>query len=65
MRVTFKDGSFLEMMPSTQEDGENKLTVIMCGFKGYNQLTMSSSDLSLDQVNEMIKFLSEWSEEKE
>jgi len=61
MRVTFKDGSFLEIMTSAED--KNKLTIIMCGFKGYNQLTMSSSDLSLNQVNEMIGFLTDWVED--
>lgn len=59
MKVTFKDGSFLEIIPSAQDE-EPKITIVMCGHKGYNQVTMSSSDLSLPQVSEITGFLADW-----
>jgi len=61
MKVTFKDGSFLEIIPSASGE-EPKITIVMCGHKGYNQVTMSSSDLSPAQTGEMIEFLKGWLE---
>jgi hypothetical protein len=63
MKITFgEDGSFLEIFPS----GDNKkITLIMCGRKSYREVTMSSTELSKEQVSEMIKFLTEWQETEE
>ena len=58
MKITFEDGSFLEFMPSAQDD--NKLTVILCGFKDINKLTMATSEIDRNNVSEIIEFLSEW-----
>ena len=63
MKITFKDGSFLEIIPSAPDEDEPKITIVMCGHKGYNQVTMSSSELSPVQVSEMIKFLAKWAED--
>lgn len=59
MKITFgEDGGFLEIIPS----GKNKITLIMCGRKSYREVTMSSTDLSKEQVSEIIEFLTEWKE---
>jgi hypothetical protein len=56
MKIVFEDGSFLEFMPADN----NKLHIILCGFKTKKQLTMSSSELTKEQVQEIIKYLQEW-----
>lgn len=63
MKINFgKDNSFLEIFPS----GDNStLTLIMCGRKSYREVTMSSTELTKEQVAEIIKFLSEWQEAEE
>ena len=59
MKITFgEDGSFLELLPND----DNKVTLVMCGRKSYREVTMSSAELSKEQVTEIIKFLSEWQE---
>ena len=58
MRVTFEDGSFLEIMQSVQD--ENRLTFVLCGFKDYDKLTMSSSELNISQVEQIKEFLEDW-----
>jgi hypothetical protein len=61
MKITFdKDDSFLEILPS-----EDQITFIMCGHKSFREVTMSSAELSKEQVSEIIAFLSEWIEERE
>lgn len=57
MKVVFADGSFLEILPNKEGD---KLNFVMCGFKDFNQLTMSSSELNEDQIEELITFLTNW-----
>ena len=59
MKVEFdEDGSFLEFLSA-----KDKITLIMCGIKSYRQVTMSSADLSKEQVDEIINFLIEWKEQ--
>lgn len=53
MKIVFEDGSFLELLK--EDDGT--VTIVLCGFKGKNQLTMSSSKLSADQINKILEFL--------
>lgn len=53
MKITFEDGSFLELEPN--DDGSIRL--ILCGIKSYNQATMSTADLNEEQVAEMTNFL--------
>ncbi len=55
--ITFEDGSFIKIEKSIHKD--NHITIIMCGLneKG-NKLTMSSSDLSPDQVEQLCYALS-------
>jgi hypothetical protein len=56
MKITFDDGSFLEL--SKNDDGT--VTIIVCGFKNKKQLVMSSSKLEkkdLEQLFEFIKVL--------
>jgi len=61
MRITFEDGSFLEL--ESHEDGS--IRVILCGIKSYNQATMSTADLSPEQVSELFMFLADLEQEKE
>ena len=56
MKIIFEDESFLEIIPTNDED---KLHIILCGFKTKKQLTMSSSELTKEQAQEIIKFLQE------
>lgn len=58
MKISFDDGSFIHMDQSVN-DGKI-LTVTMCGLDNDgNRLTMSSSDLDLDQAQEIYDFLDE------
>lgn len=57
MKIEFEDGSFLEVMT---DDDKQMANIIMCGIKDYNKFTMSASSLSLEQVEALIEFLSEW-----
>ena len=60
MKITFEDdGSFLEFLPES-----DKITVILCGRKSYNQVTMSNANISEEQVSEIIEFLLEWKNKK-
>lgn len=59
MKITFDDGSFLEVMSIDQLD-EFKLRFVLCGFKNHKELTMSASELSLEQIDELMEFLSDW-----
>jgi len=56
VKVDFKDGSFL-LFESTED---KKVNVIMCGRKDANSVTMSSSFIDKDQVNEIMGFLNDW-----
>lgn len=53
MKITFEDGSFLELEPNA--DGSIRL--ILCGIKSYNHATMSTADLNKEQVAEITDFL--------
>lgn len=53
MKITFDDGSFLELEPL--DDGS--IRFILCGIKGYLSTTMSSAELNNDQVVEITRFL--------
>ena len=53
LRVPFKDNSFLEL--ETLENGNIRL--IICGMKGYNQATVSSVELDLDQYTQIMDFI--------
>jgi len=57
MKITFEDGSFLEFAPNP----DGSLRVILCGIKSYNKTTMSTADLSEEQVIEITNFLLEQS----
>lgn len=60
MKITFEeDGSFLEFLPAKEG-----ITVILCGKKSYNQVTMSKAALTKSQVSDIIEFLSDWKDEK-
>lgn len=60
MKIMFnEDDSFLELLSN-----EDKVTFVMCGKKSYRQVTMSSADLSEEQVDEIIAFLNEWKQLK-
>lgn len=62
MKITLgDDGGFLEIFPSS----DNKITMVMCGRKSYKEVTMSSTELSKEQVSKIIEFLSKWQEVKE
>lgn len=60
MKITFKDGSFISFNSSDEND---KLNVIICGLKRQNEVTMSSLDLDVSEVQEIIEFLQKWCEE--
>lgn len=57
MKIEFEDGSFI-MLDMTNDP--NKLNFIMCGLKDQRSLTMSSSKLSREQVEAVVKFLESW-----
>ena len=57
MKIEFDDGSFILL--DTNEYDEEMLTILMCGLEGRSA-TMSSSNLSYDQVGEIIEFLRIW-----
>ena len=57
MKVEFEDGSFI-MLDITNDP--NKLNLIMCGLKDERNLTMSSSKLTREQVEMIVKFLGDW-----
>jgi hypothetical protein len=59
MKIVFSDGSFLELMPNINED---KLNLVLCGFKDFNQLTMSSLELDNKHIDDLINFLTKWRE---
>lgn len=52
MKLEFKDGSYFEMIQNS-----DIVTIILCGKKGKNLLTMSSADLTKEQVKQIINFL--------
>lgn len=55
--ITFDDGSFIKIEKSLHRN--NYVTIIMCGLNEEgNKLTMSSSDLSPDQVEQLCHALS-------
>lgn len=56
MKISFEDGSFLQIDDTIK--GDKVITITMCGLKnGGKIVTMSTSDLNCDQVNEIIEFL--------
>ena len=55
MRVWFEDGSFVDVVEST-EDGK-AVTLVICGINGKN-VTMSSAELDIEQTSEMYETLS-------
>ena len=55
MKLEFDDKSYLEIIQDKKE-----LTIILCGNKCKNQLTVSSVKLSAEQVKEMLSFLSQF-----
>lgn len=57
MKITFEDGSFIMLDNTNKSD---QLNLIMCGLQGSNKLTMSSSKLNKEQVEQVIKFLESW-----
>lgn len=59
MRIIFNDNSFLELLP--EKDG---LTLVLCGRKSHKEVTMSSANLSEEQITELINFLINWENNK-
>ena len=57
MKITFEDGSFIMFDITNNFD---QLNLIMCGLQGNNKLTMSSSKLNREQVEQVVKFLESW-----
>jgi hypothetical protein len=56
MKISFEDGSFINLDESTRDD--KAVTITMCGLNdGGKTLTMSSSELDSEQIAEIIKFL--------
>lgn len=56
MKIYFDDGSFLDIDEAVN-DGK-VITITMCGVNSDgNKLTMSSSDLDIDQVQKIHDFL--------
>lgn len=53
MKIIFDDGSFLELGYINKED----LRIVLGAKQGYNKTTMVSVDLTDDQVQEIINFL--------
>ena len=58
MRIDFEDGSFIALMPD-----KDKVTFVTCGRKSRNETVMSSSDITREQAEDMVKFLTEWLKE--
>lgn len=56
MKIEFSDHSFLEILPKDNQ----QIDIILCGYKNEDELTMSFSRLNRGQVEEIIKFLSNW-----
>ena len=56
MKIHFEDGSFIHLDESTND---NKIvTITMCGLNNDgNKLTMSSSELNMDQAKDINRFL--------
>ena len=52
MKITFEDGSFLEL----EHNNDGSVRLVLCGIKGYNQTTMSAADLNKEQVVEITNF---------
>lgn len=58
MEIKFKDGSFMEIAKSPDED--DKLIFVLCGFKSHNISTMSFSKLNIEEVEKIKEFLDNW-----
>lgn len=59
MKISFEDGSFISFLENPS-DNTKLITVIMCGLKSDGKsLTMSSSELTREQSQEIIDFLTE------
>ena len=57
MKITFEDGSFIMFDITNNFD---QLNLIMCGLQSNNKLTMSSSKLNREQIEQVVKFLDSW-----
>jgi hypothetical protein len=55
MKIEFEDKSYIEL-----SFGNNEVTIILCGVKGRNQLTMSSATLSKAQALEVLTFFKQF-----
>jgi len=56
MKISFEDGSFIHIDESY--NGGKAITITMCGVSSDgNSVTMSSSDLELEQVEQVCEFL--------
>lgn len=53
MKITFNDGSFLEIIK--HDDGT--ATIVLCGFKNKKQLVMSSSKLEKNDIQQLFEFI--------
>ena len=56
MKISFEDGSFIHVDEATRDD--KAITISMCGVNG-NRLTMSSSDLDIEQLEQLVEFMQE------
>lgn len=58
MKISFKDGSFIHIDKS--HNSGKVITITMCGVSSDgNSVTMSSSDLEFEQVEQICEFLQE------
>lgn len=58
MKIPFDDGSFILVDESANEG--KVVTITMCGLtRDRNSLTISSSELELDQAKQICEFLQE------
>ena len=56
MKIHFEDGSFIHLDEATN-DNDKIVTITMCGLSDDgNKLTMSSSELDIEQVEEISDF---------
>ena len=58
MKIPFKDGSFIDIDESDRDD--KIVSITMCGLnKDGNKVTMSTSELDINQATELNNFLKE------
>ena len=56
MKIHFEDGSFIHLDEAIN-DNDKIVTITMCGLSSNgNKLTMSSSELDIEQVEEISEF---------